>query len=187
MKTYALNPKQWVSQYGDKLFSFAYLRLKNREIAEDIVQETLIAALAAIHHFRGECQEKTWLFSILHYKILDYFKKLKKNNFLELNEQFSSYYFDEANQNHWLADKKPKAWQTAQDALETSEFYMVLNACLAKLPDLMSQVFISKYLEDELPAVIQQKFEISSANYWVLLHRSKLSLRACLEKHWFKK
>jgi RNA polymerase sigma-70 factor (TIGR02943 family) len=187
MKTYTLNPKQWVEQYGDKLFSFAYLRLKNRQIAEDIVQETLIAALAAATHFRGECQEKTWLFSILHHKILDYFKKTKKNTFLELNEQFSSYYFDEANHNHWLADQKPQAWKTAQDTLETAEFYKIMNACLAKLPDLMSQVFISKYLEEESPTVIQQKFEITNANYWVLLHRSKLGLRACLEKYWFQK
>jgi RNA polymerase sigma-70 factor (TIGR02943 family) len=181
-----LEPKKWVERYGDPLFSFAYLRLKNRTLAEDIVQETFMAALAAAPHFRGECQEKTWLFSILHYKILDCFKNAKKNNFLELNDQFSSYYFDEKNFNHWLADKKPKRWQMDHDATEKKEFYVILNACLNKLPDLMSHIFIAKYLKEESPDIIQQKFEVSASNYWVLLHRAKLGLRACLEKFWFK-
>lgn len=185
MKSYTLDPIHWVNSYGDNLFNYAYFRLKNREIAEDIVQDTFIDALAAAHNFRGECKEKTWLFSILHNKIVDYLKIAQKTNFIELNDNFNDYYFNKEKFSGWYADKSPKLWHFDTDATETEDFYKVLNFCLNKLPTIMTGVFFSKYLEGEDPSVVQQKFDISSSNYWVILHRAKISLRECLEKMWF--
>lgn len=185
MKSNSLNPIHWVNTYGDNLFHYAYFRLKNREIAEDIVQDTFTDALDAVHSFRGECKEKTWLFSILHNKIVDYLKTAQKTNFIALNDNFNDYYFDKDDDYHWREDKSPRLWHFDKDATENEDFYNVLNSCLNKLPTVMTGVFFSKYLEDEAPSVIQQKFDISSSNYWVILHRAKISLRECLEKVWF--
>ena len=71
-----------------------------------------------------------------------------------------------------------------QDKLETNEFYSVLNECKKKLQDLQQSVFSMKYLEELESVEICKALGISSSNYWVLIHRAKLQLRACLEKNW---
>ena len=54
-----LNPDVWVDQYGDALFRFAYQRVRDADIAEDLVQETFLAAMRAKDRFTGHSTEKT--------------------------------------------------------------------------------------------------------------------------------
>jgi RNA polymerase sigma-70 factor (ECF subfamily) len=72
-----INTDTWVDQYGDALFRFAFFRTRDRVIAEDLVQETFLAALQSKERFKGQSSEKTWLFSILKHKIIDHFRKNK--------------------------------------------------------------------------------------------------------------
>ncbi len=76
-----LNSDIWVDKYGDALFRFAAVRVKDHGIAEDLVQETFLAGLQSKDRFRGKSSEKTWLFSILKHKIIDHFRKNKSNGF----------------------------------------------------------------------------------------------------------
>ena len=71
LKTAVTNPDQWVDRYSDSLFRYALTRLRRRQDAEDVVQETLLAALQAHRAFRGDSAEKTWLIGILRHKIVD--------------------------------------------------------------------------------------------------------------------
>ncbi len=52
------SPEQWVAQYGDYLFRFAMLKLRDEHLAEDAVQETLLAALQGQKNFSGASAEK---------------------------------------------------------------------------------------------------------------------------------
>lgn len=46
-------------------------------------------------------------------------------------------------------------------------------------------MFVLRFVE-ELPAKeICRELGLSAANYWVIIHRGKLQLRKCLDKHWF--
>jgi len=72
-----INPEAWVDQYGDALFGFALARVNNRDAAEDLVQETFLAAIKARDRFKGQSSEKTWLFGILKHKLIDYYRKRK--------------------------------------------------------------------------------------------------------------
>ena len=65
-ETQLANAEDWVDQYGDYLFRFAVRRVYDPEVAQDLVQETFLAALAARHRFVGRSTEKTWLAGILH-------------------------------------------------------------------------------------------------------------------------
>ena len=69
----------WVYQYGDALFSWAISKTKNKELSEDLVQETYIAALKSFESFENRSQPKTWLISILNNKIIDHFRKEKRS------------------------------------------------------------------------------------------------------------
>jgi len=72
-----IDPESWVDSYGDALFHFALARVKDREIAEDLVQETFLAAVKAQDRFKGKSTEKTWLFGILKHKVIDHYRKNK--------------------------------------------------------------------------------------------------------------
>jgi hypothetical protein len=74
----AMNPESWVDQYGDMLFQFAYSRVGKADVAEELVQETFLAAIRAQKKFEGRSTEKTWLYSILKHKTIDHFRNKKK-------------------------------------------------------------------------------------------------------------
>ena len=60
MDQLAINPQQWVERYGDCMFRFALLRVNDEEHADDIVQNTFLAALKAQDSFAGRSSEKTY-------------------------------------------------------------------------------------------------------------------------------
>ena len=63
-------------RYTDLLYAFTYHRVgRSRPDAEDVWQETLLAALHALPAYRGECQLFTWLCGIARHKIADHFRR----------------------------------------------------------------------------------------------------------------
>ena len=99
--------------------------------------------------------------------------------------EFEDVYFNK--KEHWVKTKSPKSWvQDPSSKIENDEFYKILELCQNKLKVQQRNVFILKYLEDMDTEEICEKLEITQSNFWVLIHRSKLQLRACLEMNWFK-
>jgi RNA polymerase sigma-70 factor (ECF subfamily) len=45
-------------------------------------------------------------------------------------------------------------------------------------------VFTLKHIDGAETAIICEQLRISSANFWVTIHRAKANLRACLQKNW---
>ncbi|MHC4945232.1 MAG: RNA polymerase sigma factor, partial [Planctomycetota bacterium] len=72
------DPATWVDEHGDALYRFAITRLKDPEAAEEIVQETFLAALKAKDSFKGRSSERTWLIGILKNKVIDHFRKMSR-------------------------------------------------------------------------------------------------------------
>jgi len=75
------DPERWVDEYGDYLFKFALVRLRDQTKAEDMVQETFLAALRGGQGFAGRSAEKSWLVGILKNKICDYYRKSSRETF----------------------------------------------------------------------------------------------------------
>lgn len=185
-----IQPEKWVDNYANAMYRYLMLRVKYKEVAEDIIQETFIAALSSKNKFEGKSSEKTWLFSIMKFKIADYYRKHYKNSNAENNsdESFLDNYFDKNDTYHWRENTKPLTWHNdVEDAFEQEEFKGVLADCVQKVPTKTGSVFTLKYLEDLDSEEICEILNISEANLWTLMHRSKLLLRGCLEKNWFVK
>ncbi|MBL1293913.1 MAG: hypothetical protein COB61_008575, partial [Thiotrichales bacterium] len=70
-----MDPSSWLDDYGDELYRYALARLRDKSAAEDVVQETLLAALKAQENFRGDSAVKTWLIGIMKFKIIDFYRK----------------------------------------------------------------------------------------------------------------
>jgi RNA polymerase sigma-70 factor (ECF subfamily) len=185
-----LDPDSWLNSYGDYLFSYCMVRINHRETAEDLVQETLLSAFRSRDGFKGESSEATWLVAILKNKIVDYYRKkdiLKETkDYLESTDgDFSKSFFD-PNDGHWLRDATPQTWNAPADAdMDQAEFQNVLRACVHKMPPKLVPVFIAKFFDEEDSETICKVHSISTSNYWVIIHRAKVLVRACLEKNWF--
>ncbi len=186
-----LNPQLWVKNYSDYLYNIAYYRVNKQEVAEDLVQDTFLSALNARETYKGIANEKTWLVSILKNKIIDYYKKASTRNESPLQlstEDAPSYdhFFDAKKLGHWQSSTAPKEWEVGQSQPETKEFYAILEKCLDKLPTKWRGVFTMSLLDDQDAKLICKEMDLTSSNFWVIIHRAKLQIRECLEKNWLK-
>jgi len=190
-------PQYWVSEYGDYLYSFAYFRVSDKVVAEDLVQETFLAALESFENFKNNSSIKTWLTSILKNKIFDFYKKEKRTvsiSQLELENEdeniFIDKYFQNANDgypHHWKRSNSPKSWESSPlEAFVQEEFLEILNNCLDKLPSKQARIFILREIDGYSTQDICKELDITESNIWVILHRVRTSLRNCLEINWFE-
>ncbi|MBW6481946.1 MAG: sigma-70 family RNA polymerase sigma factor [Vicingaceae bacterium] len=177
---------EWVNIYSDILYSWAYHKTSNKEIAEDIVQETFMAAFKSLNNFKFDSQPKTWLFSILNNKIIDYYRKSAKNIVnTTKDEQVFMKATDELfnSDGHWT-NTSLSTWQDEEHLLDNQDFNTVLSLCIGKLPNNWRLAIESKYQKDKNASEICKELNITSSNYWQMIHRAKLQLKICIEKNW---
>jgi len=184
-QTEQLNPHEWVTAYADYLYAFAIRRINNEEQAKDLVQETFLAALEKAQNFRGQSSERTWLTAILKNKIIDVYRKkssgLRKEITVAEHEQQDFFEAD----GHWRAEHRPLEFGLNHtDPLVNKELSSILQMCIKKMPALWMAVFTMKHVDDEETEFVCTELKVSPSNFWVIMHRAKLNLRACLQKNW---
>ncbi len=177
--------KCWVGLHSDQLFTWALYKTSDREAAEDLVQETFLAAVHSFEKFERKSEPKTWLFSILKNKIADHFRKEYRNH---ANDTVAFNQFFDSNED-WITDQRPQQWQADDEEhlLDNYDFKKTLTRCLENLPANGKASIVLKFLEEKDSTQICQELEITATNYWQVLHRAKLQLRKCLEINWFTK
>jgi len=174
----------WVEDYTQSMYSWAFHKTSDEEAAKDLVQDTFLAAAEKIDSFKGDSSPKTWLFSILNYKIIDYYRgKVKKPQ--RIKDQSFEHFF--TSDGEWRKNKQPTDWDDdSENLLDNESFQAVLKECLDALPEQWSTCVKLKYLSNKKGDEICQEIEISPTNYWQIIHRAKLQLRECVEDNWFK-
>ena len=183
--THELNPQLWVKNHGDYLYNFAYYRVNNKEVSEDVVQETFIAALKAQKSFRGESTELTWLLSILKRKVIDYFRKVSSGKERTVSDYTLPFQDEGMFEGHWLVNRLPKDWSTdADSSLNQEEFQQILEVCLSLLPPKWRSVFVLKFMEELNSDEVCKEAGCTPSNFWVIIHRARLKLRECIENKW---
>lgn len=169
--------------YSDELYSWAYYKTSSRETAEDLVQDTFAAAYHKLDAFEGKSKPKTWLFSILNNKIIDYYRKKSKNSITSVeHEKLANTSIDGMfdPSEHW----NPSEAIDEEHWLDNPEFNSILSNCIDDLPANWQMAVRAKYIEDQKSKMICETLDITQANYWQIIHRAKLALRQCLEKKW---
>lgn len=166
------------------LYSWAFYKTSQAEIAEDLVQETFLAATEKLSSFKEQSSPKTWLFSILNHKIIDFYRK-RVNQTQRLDDKDLSAYFNESMD--WKPSKKPQVWnENEKNLLDNIEFQQILKKCLDFLPERWNTCVKLKYLSEKNGEDICQEIGISTTNFWQIIHRAKLKLRDCIETNWLK-
>jgi RNA polymerase sigma-70 factor (ECF subfamily) len=190
-KKHKLDPGRWVESYGDYLYSYALNRVSDPGRAEDLVQETFLAALKAQDGFRGGSTERTWLTSILKRKIIDGYRKKyasKETPFgATADTVFDADFYrsEEPFRGYWMKDKGPGSNSFLPEGdLEQEELVRFINLCIENLPPQLASVFIMRMIDEEDSETICKELGITTSNLWVKLHRARLKMRDCLEKSW---
>lgn len=180
------SPETWLEAHGDALYRYALLRLRNEDHAEELVQETLLAALQARERFTGGSSVRTWLIGILKHKIIDLFRREARevplddapddDGYAELIE--ASFAAD----GHWSL--RPADWGDPQQDLENSQFWTILQYCLDRLPKRLARLFVLREVMEEGTEEICKDLAITPTNLWTMLYRARMGLRQCLDRNW---
>jgi len=183
MTKHQIDPNKWVSLYSDYLFNFTVSRVNDREMAQDLVQETFLAGLKSMKNFKGEASERTWLISILKRKIIDHYRKTNsKKGKAEVRMSYNS----DENEGDWLEERVADPFdKTAEDTIENTELGLAIHNCISKLPEKQATVFKMKTLLNYDTEAICNELNITASNLWVIIHRARTSVAACMEKNWF--
>lgn len=178
------NLSQWVREYTDELFSWAFYKVSDEEMAKDLVQDTFLAAAEKISGFKGESSPKTWLFSILNYKIIDVYRKKASKPAASEPSGFMDFFDEDGS---WLKSKRPQSWHDPEEQLlDDPDFLLVLKKCLEALPRKWNACINLKYLSEKSGDEICQEIGITPTNFWQIIHRAKLQLRECVDGNWFQ-
>jgi RNA polymerase sigma-70 factor (ECF subfamily) len=183
-----LDPGRWLEEYGDALFRYALGRLRDTHHAEDMVQETLMAALQARASYAGRAAEKTWLTGILKHKIIDFIRKQVRettvDDIIALSEAATESEVDDLfdARGHWI--HPPRDWGNPDKTLHNHQFLDAFEACLRRLKPTLAQVFTLKEFSGLSNEEICNELDITATNCGVMLYRARMSLRRCLDVQW---
>jgi RNA polymerase sigma-70 factor (ECF subfamily) len=168
------------------LLKIARLQLRNDAWAEDVVSETMIAALEGGRAFAGQSQLKTWVVGILKHKIIDQFRRSGREVSVEAQMEAAEVEtFDELFDATGHRAAPPLDWGDPEASFSRVQFFEILQLCVDKLPANLGRVFMMREWLGMETAEICKELGVSSTNCFVLLFRARMRLRECLELNWF--
>ena len=176
-----------VAQSRTYLLKFARLQLRDEAWAEDVVSETLLAALARPQAFAARSQLRTWLVGILKHKIVDVLRSRAREVTLdsgtddELADPLEHMAFKASG--HFA--ERPADWGNPEQDLGSRQFMTILEACTEKLPAVQGRLFLMREWLELSTDEICKELALTPTNLYVQLHRARLRLRECLELNWF--
>lgn len=183
-RTGGVDPNNWVEAHADYLFNFAVGQVRNPDVAEDLVQETFLAAVKAVGRFEGKCSERTWLTGILRHKIFDHLRKSGRERVVR-TEETPVRADDEAwDESVVWAHEVAGECLSPNRRLELAEFRADLESALGTLPPRIAQVFQLYEMEERPNREVCERLNISENNLWVMLHRARKQLSAQLQEWW---
>lgn len=153
-----------LAQLRPKLMAFALQHTRNRDQAEDAVQEALVAALEGLGGYAGNSSLSTWLFGILKHKIVDGRRRRPR-------EEASAIDLDE------LAHDGPGP----EHSCASRKALAAIDRSLACLPMRSAQAFVLRAVLGEETADVCRMLRVTPNHCWVLVHRARVRLRACPE------
>ncbi|MFO7906153.1 MAG: sigma-70 family RNA polymerase sigma factor [Planctomycetota bacterium] len=176
------DPTQWVDRHGDGLYRYALSRLRNPDAAEEVVQETFVAALHSRDQYSGRGSEGAWLLGICRRKVVDCVRRRSRPDAATRGDSGpdpAEVLFDQ--RGHWQSDPRILG-RRPEETLERDEFWQAFRHCLQGLSQRQADAFALRELEGLSTDEICKELDISPSNLWVLLHRARLGLTRCLQR-----
>lgn len=187
MEDELFNPQTWLAEHGDRLYRYALTRIGDHGKAEDLVQDTLIAAFESRHRFEGKSKESTWLIGILKHKVIDHLRVQGREVATDFDASPEALDDDAAFDRRGSWQSPVKAWSNPDRALEQDAFLETLERCIESLPQRAGEAFRLREWHGLDSEEICTALDIDTTNnLFVILSRARMRLRDCLNTHWFQ-
>jgi len=180
-----------VERLHTPLIRFALLFVANREVAEEVVQDTWVAVLNGLPSFQGRSALKSWIFSIVANRAKSRAVRDKRTvTFSELSSadpEEPAVDPDRFTANGAWASP-PARWDgdTPEKLLLHGEALAVVDTALAGLPPNQRAVVTLRDVDGLDAADVCNVLAISETNQRVLLHRGRSRIRSALEQYALK-
>jgi len=180
-----MKPEAWLEEHGDCLYAYAIRRVRNVNAAEDLVQDTLLAAIESKDTFAGASSERTWLVGILKHKILQRYRRVVRDK-RDIQDDIDPAFVEGLFSRRGTWKSGPGGWGGDPDSVpEAEEFRRALAECLFKLPRRIAEAFLLAEQHHLTTENLCQVLEVSATNVYAMLYRARSALRQCLERGWF--
>lgn len=160
------DPRLWVERHGDYLYRFVLAKVRLPDAAEELVQETLLAAWQGRAGFAGQASERTWLTAILKRKAVDWLRRRVRERAHEAPDPDQGRPVGDPfdRRGHWATP--PAEWGRGDpsDDLNRDEFWAVLHDCLGKLPPRLHDAFVLRYLDEASGDDVCRELGLTPAN-----------------------
>src|SRR6266699_3657299 len=165
------DPATWVDEHGDVLYRYALARVRKPDVAQDLVQETFLAAVRGHEKFAGQSSVRSWLCGILKHKLCDYYRKLgRETSFTDLeflDDECAEKFVPEG---YWVHMNGPKEWKPeADEDMHRDEFWQTMR----EMDEIDSKEICATHSN-------------ADSNLCVMLNRALMALRECLAANWFE-
>lgn len=182
------DPEQWLSAHGDALFRYAMAHVQDASHAEDLVQETLLAAMEGRNSYTGKSSERTWLVAILKHKMVDHARRRWREITVDDPDEkqaaaldaWAETMFD--SRGEWTVPLQD--WGKPEEVLDQKRFWEAFDRCLKRLPPKLALLFSLREIAGLSTEEICKDLEITTSNSWVMLYRARVGLKECLELQW---
>lgn len=169
-----------------RLVRHARFALHDDSLAEDLVQETLIAVFEQHGKRRGDASLVTWATAILKNKVADWYRSPARKRMVpfdrgedRIDDAIDVLYDADGS----YADPVP-AWQQPENRTEQRQMMTVLERCVSCLPRKTGNVFMMREWLGFETAEICERVGVSADNCRMILHRARMALRDCMQRDW---
>jgi RNA polymerase sigma-70 factor, ECF subfamily len=178
-----------VDAWSPGLMRMAQMFVRDRAVAEEVVQETWIAVLRGIDRFEGRSSLKTWVYRI----VINTAKTRAQREARSI--PFSAAaggdepsvdpdrFLGAAHRQHGGWSLGPSEWATPEEELLSGETREVIMRAIDELPESQRAVITMRDVEGLPSDEVAAALEISEGNQRVLLHRARSKVRRAIERH----
>jgi RNA polymerase sigma-70 factor (ECF subfamily) len=166
------------ASHRDYLYGYAIKKLGDAHLADDLVQETLLAALQSSADYAGRAAYRVWLVGILKHKMMDVFRQHGRQVSIETDD--GDNWLDNQPDAHSLHDIADSLLPNPHKQAEMQQLRGSIELAFSRIPDRTAAVFYAREIDGEPAAAVAKRLGISEANVWVRVYRARKAMQAML-------
>jgi len=180
-----------VNQHHGALIRMAMGYVADREVAEEVVQDTWMAVIESLHRFEGRSSLRTWVCGILIHKAKDRGVREKRHTTFSAFESYDDDHeqavdpsrFQQSGEwaGHWAFPPQPWNDQTPEKLLASQQAVDAMQRAIEALPATLKEVLILRDVEGVDAKEVCELLKITETNLYVRLHRARERVRVAVE------
>ena len=182
-----------VNQYHSALIRIAMGYVADREVAEEVVQDTWMAVIESLNRFEGRSSLRTWICGILIHKAKDRGVREKRHTTFSAFESYDDDNDEAVDPSrfrqtgewaeHWAFPPQPWDDQTPETLLASKQAVDCMQCAIEALPATLKEVLILRDVEGVEAKEVCEMLNITETNLYVRLHRARERVRAAVETY----